>query len=835
MPDTSVTVQELLEENFNLKQKIKDLEQSNKDCRQSEKFLRKKEETFRELVENSNDLIYTISPEGVVKYISPSCTTHLGYPVTQVIGKPFQQFIHPDDVEETVAALRRLIETGQRQNLIQYRVKHMDGSWRWFMSRGNPVRDEAGMVVDYQGITRDITEFKLMEQSLKQSEEVLKAIFNVAPVGLAIGKDRIFHGVNKTWCNILGYSESDVIGNSTRMLYEDDEEFERVGRELNPSALTKGSASIQTKHIRKDGILRDISLTAALLQSESSSLFVVVAVEDITDRKQTEKALRESRRQLSDIIDFLPDPTFVIDREGKVITWNRAIEALTGITKEEMIGKGNYEYAIPFYGYRRPILIDAALFPDREIVSNYFPFQRFGDVLFGEAFAPGLPPGDIHLSGTASVLRNENGGIIAAIQCIRDNTERKRLEERLRRAETMEGLGRLAGGVAHDLNNVLGVLVGYSELLMAVTPGESTMNKYAQTILKAGTRGAAIVQDLLTMARGGVAVANVVNLNRIIAEYLSTPEFERLQFYHPAVRIMTELDDELLNVEGSPVHLGKTVMNLVSNAAEAVSGAGEVKIRTENRYLDTPIRGYDSIQEGDYAVLEVYDTGGGISADDINKIFEPFYTKKVMGRSGTGLGLTVVWGTVKNHKGYIDVQSEEGKGTKFTLFFPITRKKVEEEKKTIPLESYVGNGESILVVDDKSEQGELALTMLKNLGYLVNAVAGGEEAVTFLQSHPADLLVLDMIMDPGIDGLETYQRILEINPQQKAIIVSGFSQTERVKKAQELGAGAYVRKPYILEKLGCAVRKELDRKQDPPARFETAIRNYVNSVNVVLE
>jgi len=283
------------------------------------------------------------------------------------------------------------------------------------------------------------------------------------------------------------------------------------------------------------------------------------------------------------------------------------------------------------------------------------------------------------------------------------------------------------------------------------------------------------------------------------------------KFYHPDVKIVTDLEGTLLNIKGSPVHLGQTLMNLLSNAAEAVSGFGEVTIRTGNRYLDMPVRGYDSIQEGDYAVMMVSDTGSGISAADLGKIFEPFYTKKVMGKSGTGLGLAVVWGTVKDHNGYIDVHSEEEKGTTFTLYFPVTREGRIEERKAVPQESYTGRGESILVVDDMPEQRELALSMLSRIGYQVDAVSGGEAAVAYLRYNRVDLFVLDMIMEPGMDGLEAYQRILEINPTQKAIIVSGFSRTERVKKAQELGAGAYVRKPYILEDLGLAVRKELDR------------------------
>ena len=235
-------------------------------------------------------------------------------------------------------------------------------------------------------------------------------------------------------------------------------------------------------------------------------------------------------------------------------------------------------------------------------------------------------------------------------------------------------------------------------------------------------------------------------------------------------------------------------------------------IVTENRYLDTPIRGYDEMRSGEYAVLRVSDTGRGIAAEDMGKIFEPFYTKKVMGkRSGTGLGLAVVWGTVKDHDGYIDVESNEGAGSTFTIYLPVTREELADDEESVSPETYRGRGESILVVDDIKEQRELAMNMLGRLGYRVTAASGGEEAVEYLRTNRVDLLVLDMIMEPGIDGLETYRRILELHPRQKAILVSGFSETERVKETQRLGAGAYVRKPYLLEKIGLAVRNELDR------------------------
>ncbi len=198
--------------------------------------------------------------------------------------------------------------------------------------------------------------------------------------------------------------------------------------------------------------------------------------------------------------------------------------------------------------------------------------------------------------------------------------------------------------------------------------------------------------------------------------------------------------------------------------------------------MTKPIRGYDEVKEGDYAVLTVSDTGMGIPAENREKIFEPFYTKKTMGRSGTGLGLAIVWGTVKDHNGYIDVQTEVGEGTTFTLYFPVTREELIAQQQKAPIERYMGKGESVLVVDDIAEQREMAATILRGLGYQVRSVFSGEEAVEYLKGNKADILVLDMIMAPGIDGLETYRRVLEINPKQKAILVSGFSETERVKE-----------------------------------------------------
>lgn len=388
--------------------------------------------------------------------------------------------------------------------------------------------------------------------------------------------------------------------------------------------------------------------------------------------------------------------------------------------------------------------------------------------------------------------------------------ERKRLEIQVQRAQRMEALGTLAGGVAHDLNNILGAIISYPELILLDLPENSRIRAPLLAIQKSGQKAAAIVQDLLTMARRGVMESTVMNLNQTVSEYLRSPEHESLQSLHPQVVFEANLAPDLLDIGGSAVHLSKTVMNLVFNAAEAMPEGGKVIITTRNRYLDKPISGYDHVQEGEYVIFTVADTGIGISPRDLGRIFEPFYTKKVMGRSGTGLGMAVVWGTVKDHNGYIQVESVEGRGTTFTLYFPVTRQARQEDDQGLSLQDYMGNGESILVVDDIKEQRELAAEMLGKLGYAVTAVASGEEAIAYMRNSQADLLLLDMIMEGGIDGLETYRRILELHPAQKAIIVSGFSETHRVKEAERLGVGAYVKKPFVLKKIGLALKAELN-------------------------
>jgi signal transduction histidine kinase/DNA-binding NtrC family response regulator len=420
------------------------------------------------------------------------------------------------------------------------------------------------------------------------------------------------------------------------------------------------------------------------------------------------------------------------------------------------------------------------------------------------------------LSCNASPIRKSNGDIWAGIIIFEEITERKQaeeekriLEQKLNRAEKMEALGLLSGGVAHDLNNILSVVSGYSDLILLEAGVHNTLKSHAINIKQANQRAAAIIQDMLTMARRGVQNHSPIDINQIITGYFSAPEYQKLIDFNATVKLKLDLTAEPLTIQGSPIHLTKSIMNLAQNAAEAMLEGGTLSIKTAKNFIDQPIHGYGEITPSDYAVISVSDTGIGISEKDLKHIFEPFYTKKVMGRSGTGLGLAVVWGTVKDHNGYIDVRSEVGKGTTFNLYFPMCG----ELKQTEPLpenaEMVDGQGQLILIVDDEEKQRSIVGELLRRIKYNVISVASGEEAVTYVRDREVDLVILDMIMDPGIDGLETYQRILKIRPKQRAIIVSGFAETDRVRDAIALGANSLIKKPYSLEELGQAVKNAL--------------------------
>jgi two-component system cell cycle sensor histidine kinase/response regulator CckA len=648
----------------------------------------------------------------------------------------------------------------------------------------------------------------LLEATLRERENRLHLITRNTSTMIALLDARgIYEFVNPAH-KTLGYRPEELIGTSGFDLVH-PEDIPHLATELARGRRGEvARTSVEYRAIARDGTLHVLAGTFDSTRDDNGELQNIVFVgDDITERKRTEAALRESEKKYRSILDSIEDGYYEVDLSGTFTFFNKAMADILGYTHEELLGMNNRHY-MDARNARKIFVAFNHVYQTRE------PYKSLDWELIAKSGAL------CHVETSVSLRVDENGQPIGFQGIARDVTLRKQieaenraLEKKLQRTRKMEAIGTLAGGVAHDLNNVLSGIVSYPDLILLDLPADSPLRKPVRTIQESGRKAADIVQDLLTLARRGVQTLEAVNLNTIVEEYLEAPEFRKLCSYHPDVTVKADLAQDLLGIQGSVIHLKKTIMNLVSNAAEAQPTGGTITLATRNRHLDRPFRGFEEIRAGDFVVLEVTDHGLGIAEEDMARVFEPFYTKKVMGRSGTGLGMAVVWGTVQDHEGFIDITSKEGVGTTFSLYFPVSREPAAQRRDNIPVEEYMGKRETVLVVDDVKEQREIAANILGKLNYDVATAASGEAAVAHVQDHAVDLLVLDMIMEPGIDGLETYRRILTVCPGQRAIIASGFSETDRVREAQRLGVGEYLKKPYTLERIGLAVKEELSKKR----------------------
>jgi signal transduction histidine kinase/CheY-like chemotaxis protein len=380
------------------------------------------------------------------------------------------------------------------------------------------------------------------------------------------------------------------------------------------------------------------------------------------------------------------------------------------------------------------------------------------------------------------------------------------LQSQLARSQRMESLGILAGGVAHDLNNILGPLVAYPDMIADQLPANSKILNDIQLIKDSALQASAVVQDLLTLARRGSYTLTPVDINKVVKDYVESVGFKDVLERHVNVRLSLNFDAELPLIIGSDTHLQQVIMNLMLNGCEAMLRGGELTVESLSVFLKDPVRGYDNIVEGEYVCLRIIDEGTGISKKDTEHIFEPFFSTKKKGESGTGLGLAVVHGVVKDLNGYIDLHANGTQGTVFSLYFLVATK---QQVKEVPKKERILGQGRILVVDDLSQQRLLAIKMLQRLGYEADAVESGHAAIAWLKTQSCDLVLLDMVMETNFDGLDTYRAILEFQPDQTCVIVTGYSETERVLKALELGVSDRLYKPYTIEDLSMTIQKAL--------------------------
>ncbi len=642
-------------------------------------------------------------------------------------------------------------------------------------------------------LVEEVKERERSESQVKSKETLLRAIISSSPDGIFAASDS---GKILAWnpCFLRMWNippDISVSSDTTRLfpIMESQLKDSSVLESLIVAA-SEGMGIIEVSF--KNGSV--FSCSYAPIKIDDNNKGFVWTFRDTTNQKRTLDALRESETRFRQLSEAALEGIVITDA-GVVLLANTRYLRMFGYEHAEVIGN-------PFFFKSRsphPMSI-----PEEKNENNGF-FEAEGIKKDGRKFP--------------IVIRKRSMiyfGKRVEVFIIRDITERKEAEKeryellkKLAAAQKMEALGLLAGGVAHDLNNILSGISSYPELLLMKGGLNDKTRRALEIIRDSGKRAAEVVNDLTTIARGIACQKEPLKLDSVVEHYFSSPEFHQLEMRFPSVRLELEIEPGLPLLKGSRIHIEKSLMNLVANAYEAIESEGTVRVELRTVFPEESVRKRLKLQPIEYICLSVSDDGPGIPSQDIDRIFEPFYTKKVMGRSGTGLGLCVVWNMVQDHDAAIDVKSGP-EGTRFDIYFkPTSAQLIERVGDTGAKKKYAGAGERILVVDDEEAQREISTQILTFLGYRVEAVASGSEAVAYLRKHDVELVILDMIMPNGMGGKETFEAIKSFKPAQKFVIVSGYSVTEDVASMQRQGAARFIKKPYSVEVLAEAIWKTL--------------------------
>ncbi len=642
---------------------------------------------------------------------------------------------------------------------------------------------------------------KKAEETLRYHADLLDRINDAV---ISTDLQYIIKSWNMAAERIYGLKAEEVIGRSYRDVI--NTEFHNGSKEeVIESLIREGQWAGDVVQYGCDGRPIHIHSHGVVIKdNQGKPIGMVVVNRDITKRKRAEKELESEREKFRITLRSIGDAVISTDKKGTVVMMNETAEELTGWRESQAVGRNLSEvFNVIDEKTRKPKRSPV----DHVVKNGIMASMGMQTVLISKDERERI------ISDSAAPIRDTEGNITGVVLVFRDYTETRRLQEFASRAQRLETAGRIAGQVAHDFNNLLGPLTAYPALIKEDITPEHPSYDLVDQIERASKQMADINQQLLTLGRRGHYTQKPLNINAIIKQVLG-------QFYHfsEAVTIETSLSSGLLNIRGGSAQIYRVIANLVSNAFDAMMNVGKLTVKTENFYVDKISGKYGRVPRGEYVKVTVSDTGSGIPPEILPKIFDPFFTtKSAEGVRGSGLGLSVVHSVIEDHGGYIDCESVYGKGTSFYLYFPITRETVDLET----TDQISGGKERVLIVDDDSGQREVSRILLTKLGYTADSAVSGEEALNMLKKNKYDIMVLDMIMPGGIDGTDTYERALEIDPDIKAVLVSGYAENKRVEEAIHLGAGMFLRKPVTLRTLGSAVRKILDSPKQPARRHQS--------------
>jgi len=754
--------------------------------KKAQEKLEASEEKYRLLLDNQKDLVVKVNTNNVFLFVSPSYCKTFDKTLEELLGKTFMPLVHNDDLLSTELEMKKLFKPPYTCRF-QQRAMTKDG-WRWF-EWVDTALVKNGQVTEIIGVGRDITEQKEAEIALQDSRNELQSVFEVAPTGIGRIDNRVFQDVNKRILEMTGYKRKEIIGKSARMVYPNQEEFDYVGIEKYRQIQETGTGTVETRWQRKDKKIIDVLLSSTRIDKQYPEKGTIFTVLDITDRKNAERQLLK----LSVALEQSPSLITIADVDGKIEYVNSRFCQLTGYSIDDVLGK-NLHFL--YDGKDRDQFqssIQSILESEREWKGEYQNKKKDG-VLFWE------------YSSVSPIVDNQ-GQVINYVKVAEDVTEKKKSQLELQKLEKLESIGTLAGGIAHDFNNILTGLYGNISLAETELDEDHPSYEFLIEAEKSMVRATRLTKQLLTFSKGGTPLKEDASLDEIIHQVV------KFDLSGSNVKPVIKQDEDLWVTKVDKGQIQQVFSNLTINANQAMPDGGCLYISIKNVKVDE----YEilNLQPGKYVKIQVKDEGVGINKKHLSKIFDPYFTTK---QTGNGLGLATTFSIIQKHQGHITVESEQGKGTVFTIYLPAVKKQKKTQVRQKPPQTNKKLTGKALVMDDEEMICSLVRRMFKQIGLKVDTVADGEACLAMYQNsldtdEHYDIVIMDLTIPGGMGGKETIQPLLELNPNARVIVSSGYASGAIMSHYQDYGFSGVIEKPYTLSKLRRVVMRVLESEE----------------------
>jgi PAS domain S-box-containing protein len=749
-----------------------------------------RERLYGAVIESSNDAIVTEALDGSITGWNPAAERMFGYTAEQAIDKNIRLIVPPERPEEEEQILRRVARGERIDHYETVRIRQNGIAVQVALSI-SPIKSSTGEIVGASMIARDITEIRRTEQALHQQLEERRRIFETSQdLILVLNSRGVLVQISPSCETILGYKPEEMIGRSgVEFIHPDHLETSRT--EMRAARSGRHQKIYDTLVIHKDG--REVWLSLLGTWSEPVKRYFFVG-RDMTESRKVQESLRESERVARNIVETSLDAFTQTDETDAILSWNSQAETIFGWRREEVLGRNLIDLIITeaerdeFRAMRARVLQSAQGDIIRRRRERWL--MRRDSTLFKS-----------ELSVTA--LKTRGGMVFNAF--FRDLTEKTAAEERLRQAEKMEAIGQLTGGIAHDFNNILTVITGTIEILADAVAKEPQLAAITKMIDEAAARGAELTQHLLAFARRQPLQPQDVDVNTLIGD--TTRLLRPTLGEH--IEIEMAFAEETCLAAADPNQLATALLNLALNARDAMPQGGKLTLETGFAHLDESYAQMNDVRPGRYAMIAVSDTGSGIPAAMMDKVFTPFFTSKGPGK-GTGLGLSMVYGFVKQSAGHIKVYSEEGHGTTIRMYLPPGTGAIVAADAP-PLVQLESGRETILVVEDDRLVREHVLTQLRSLGYIALEAANSRDALALVRTGRGfDLLFTDVIMPGAMNGRQLADAILKDRPELKVLYTSGYPENAIIHHGRLDPGVLLLAKPYRKSDLARMVRKALE-------------------------